>query len=959
VDTAQERDSAARRRIRHRMAALKISRIEDYLQYLAINPDEAGGVGRDIRVTRTSFFRDPKSFEVLKRELFPKLLKRKTAEDFIRIWVVGCATGQEAYSVAIALAECLERHSPAPRVQVFATDVDADMIQQARYGFYPEHIAAEVSPERLRRFFLKSERGYHIAKPIRKLCIFATHDLTRDPPFSKLDLICCRNLLSYLKPAVQGNFLQAFRYALRPEGYLLLGRTEAAGTVSPLFSVIDRESGIYRPESAPGKIPLPSTSLSKPGRLRAKNPSPRPGADLQREASRILLPRYAPAAAIINSDFKVQHFLGRTGTYFAPARGRASPDLLRMVRGNIARDLRTMVQQAGIDRRSVRRARSVESDGDTKWVNLEVVPLGEIEDESRYFMVIFEPAVRGGLEAREPTGRSGPGHASGLRPDADHKRDQLRQELGETRRTFRAAIKDQRSREEGLPAANDEILSANEDLLSANEELETAKEELQSVNEELAVLNQELQRRNRELASASDDLENLLRTVDIVLLLDNDLRVRRFTRAAAKMFGIMSTDAWRSLGELQRRLDLPDLQKLIKETLETTTPYEGEVRNKEGRWYSLRICPYKTDDGLITGAVLLLTDIDALKSKLVQQQQLMGESRERYQRLFERSIAAKFRATPQGKILECNQAFVRLCGGESREQLLESSFQALCLNRSHWNHLIERLKVAGNVNEHEANLPRKDGTTARVLMNISLVKEGETPVVEGSMLDITGPRQAEASLEEMARRLAEIQDEERQRFGRQLHDVVGSALVALNMNLASAQHAATHRKAESALKEAHSLGRDVLQQVRTLSYLLHPPLMHDLGTDVALRLYIVGFSQRAGIEVMLEMPQELPKLPPEAEVTLFRILQETLSNIHRHSGSKTAIVRLKETRDSMMLEVSDDGKGMSFNASASPGLGLAIVKERAQSVGGQFEIKSAPGKGTSITVVLPLRKAKP
>jgi PAS domain S-box-containing protein len=948
--------------MQHRMAALKISTLEDYLQYLAANPEEADALGQDIRGSLTAFFRDAKSFETLKREVFPRLIKGKIPEDFIRVWVVGCSTGQEPYSVAISLVEFLEQQSAAPRVRVFATDDNDADIQKARSGLYPNGSTTGVSSQRLKRFFVKDEQGCQVIKSIRDLCIFAKHDLTRDPPFSKLDLICCRNILTHLKPATQQDVLRIFHYALRPEGYLLLGR-RGSFDASRLFFEVNRGTKVYqrRPTimELPLGLPLTRAGAAKSSGRHALDLLTHSRFELQRQATNILFDRYAPAAVIIGSDFQVQYFLARSERYLKPPRGNASLDLLRMVGQGLARDLRLMLQQARDKRGSVRRSsRRVSSNGDATWVNLEVVPLRETEEQSGYFMVIFEPAPDLEVGAPQPGGTSAPKGVGRHRARETQKLDLLRRNLEKTRRSLEAALKKEVSNKEELRAANEQILSANEDLQSTNEELQTAQEELQSANEELIVLNQALQGQNAELSTASDDLENLLRSVDVAVFVDKDLRVRRFTPGAVNVLGITPKDLGRSVCELCGGLEISNFGQVVADTMATATPFQAEVRDKDYRWYSFRVRPYKTNDGGIAGAVLFLTDIHPFKSKLACQQGLLAEFQERCQRAFERSIAGSFRATPEGKILDCNQAFVRLCGGGSREQALESSFQQLCGSPSRWTDLIERLKSKENITEHEVDFVRKDGSTARVLMNIGLVKERNMPVIEGSILDITGPREAEASVREMARRLAEIQDEERQRFGRQLHDVVGSALVALNMNLSAVRNTATDGRAGSVIEEALALGKDVLQQVRTLSYLLHPPLMHDLGSDVALRLYVDGFGQRAGIKVRLEMPQDLQKFPPELEMTLFRILQESLSNIHRHSESKTASVRLGTTRDTITLEVSDEGEGfvpaLGLNGSGNPGLGLTIVRERAQAAGGQLDIRSVPGQGTSLRVVLPL-----
>jgi two-component system, chemotaxis family, CheB/CheR fusion protein len=1077
VDFSLYRETTVNRRIQRRMLVHKARNLGDYLKYLSSNTEEAAALCQDILIPVTEFFRDPKTFAALKRKVFPRILKRLGAGHSVRIWVAGCATGEEAYSLAICVLEYLAERSGKARFQIFATDVSDGAIQKARSAFYPDSIEANVSPQRLRRFFVKSEYGYQVSRTIRDLCIFAKHDLTRDPPFSNMDLILCRNVLIYLKPSAQKRIIPVFHYALRPDGFLMLGSAESAGAAPELFSALNRGTRIYVRKPTAPRLPLSFAGSPLSGvKTEAAGPLNREahgGPELQGEAGRILFDRYAPGAVIIDSDFQVQHFLGRTGTYLEPAQGEASLNLLRIVREGLAFDLRAMVQQARDEGKTVRREeRQIKFNGGTKWVNLEVLPLGRSSTGSRYLMVIFEPA-------QNPDGRMERAPGKRLSKKLERRPEvRLRQELETTQKYLQSVIQEQEASNEELRAANEEILSSNEELQSTNEELETAKEELQSANEELTTLNEELQNRNAELGTVNSDLMNLLSSVNIpVLILDNDLHIRRFTPAAERLFNIIPTDVGRRITDLRYSLNVTDLDEVIADVIERVTPREMEVRDTDNHWYSLRIRPYKTMDNRIAGAVLVLLDIHLHKTNLRYQEELLdlvpfsvtvidlarrvifwnrasealygytrdeamgsvlfellktvypgsrekvveqltakgrwqgelaqtakdgrqlnvssswtllrddagrpsatveinqditknkrrdallAEIQKRYQRYFSRDLAGNFRASPEGKILECNQAFMRLCGVESRDQVVGASFRDLCLNPAKWDEWVSSLKQAEEIREHEVELIRKDGTTGRALMNIGLMTDGETPVVEGTILDVTGSRQAETSLRELARRLVLIQDEERQRFGSQLHDVVGSALVALNMNLDAARNTATDNTAKSTLREALVLGKDVLQQVRTLSYLLHPPLMHDLGSDVALRLYVDGFGERAGIKVQVEMPSDLQNLPVELETALFRILQESLSNIHRHSDSKTANVRLARSADAVTLEVSDRGKGVRLapggDVSAHPGLGLITMKERAESIGGRLEVKSAPGKGTTIRAVLPLRRELP
>jgi two-component system CheB/CheR fusion protein len=605
------------RRIRRRMALRQIEELEDYARYLESDAAEAQDLYQDLLINVTSFFRDPEVFAALRREVFPRLLQDRAADAPVRVWVPGCSTGEEAYSVAICLLESLDDATAAPTLQIFGTDVRDDAVRKARAGIYLENIAADVSPERLARFFVKVEGNYQVSKTVRDVCVFACHDLIQDPPFSHLDFISCRNVLIYLQPGVQGRVMANFRYALNPTGFLALGSSETAGASADLFLVADREHRIYTPTGTAARTGSGLGAGALTGRTvfggRA-GADARAGAgergEVQREADRILLSRYVPAGILVDDRLEILQFRGDTHPYVENGPGDASLSLPRMIQKGLLAELREMIQEVRVTRGPVRRQGLTFRHGDRfHSVDVEAVPVQARSSGQLCFLVLFtETPATGGPPGPAPPSPSLP------RGETDREIAQLEAELATTQQYLQAVIEDQSTGNEELQAANEEILSSNEELQSLNEELETAKEELQSGNEELSTLNEELQNRNLELGTLGDDLVNLFAGLHIpVVLLSPDLRLRRFTPAAARLMNLLPTDVNRPLSDIRPNFDLPDLETVILEAIETVTLIEREVQDRQGCWYSLRIRPYKTQDHRIDGAVLVLVDIDALK----------------------------------------------------------------------------------------------------------------------------------------------------------------------------------------------------------------------------------------------------------------------------------------------------------------------------------------------------------
>lgn len=605
VDFSHYKPTTVERRIRRRMALHRIDSVPDYISLLRSNRDELDQLYSDILIRVTGFFRDSEVFDTLQRVIFPEILRDRPDDMPVRIWVPGCATGEEVYSLAIAFLEVANETGAACPLQVFGTDVSDAAIERARVGIYPENIAGEVSAERLRRYFTKVDGSYRVSKSLRDCCIFARQDLTRDPPFSKLDLISCRNVMIYLGAVLQRKVMSIFHYALRPQGYLLLGASETIGGFGDLFGIVDRRHKIFHKRGGAPRTFLemeaPAVPQVRTERARVEEPSV--ALSLFREADRVMLTRYAPAGVVINDTLDIVQFRGRTSPFLEPAPGAATFNVLKMAREGLLAELRAAIHNARKKDAPVRREGiRVRSNGKQIDVNIEVIPF-TVGSHERYQLVTFE-------EASPAEGKSGArGKKAVLTAKEEKQAARLQRELDATREYLQSIIEEQEAMNEELRSANEEIQSSNEELQSTNEELETAKEELQSTNEELTTLNEELENRNQELAQANNDLMNLLASIDIpVLMLDSGLRIRRFNPGAERVLNLIGTDVGRSITDLRTTLDVENLEPLVTSVIENLTVRELEVRDRQGRLYSMRIRPYKTMENKIEGAVIVLVD---------------------------------------------------------------------------------------------------------------------------------------------------------------------------------------------------------------------------------------------------------------------------------------------------------------------------------------------------------------
>jgi two-component system, chemotaxis family, CheB/CheR fusion protein len=617
LDFTGYKPATLKRRIMRRMALHNIKRWEDYVCYLQAHPQELDELERDLLINVTSFFRDPATFNTLKTTVIPRILARKAPGVAMRIWVAGCSTGEEAYSIGMCLLEHLAERDLQIPIQIFATDISETAIDRARRGIYKPGMMTGVSDDRLRRFFVATEGGYQIGKPVRELCVFARQNLIVDPPFSQLDLISCRNVLIYLGSELQKRIVPIFHYALKPNSFLMLGTSESIGNFADLFAPVDKKSKIYDRKSAPRSPYLRFTSsdraLEKVKPMMPIDDDNRHDLDLNHAADRLVLDRYAPVGVTIDEEMNIVQFRGQTGAYLEPAVGKPSFNLFKMAKPGLLVELRAAVYHAKQQQEIVRHEGiEFKTDRGVITLDIEVIPFKISTANKPYLLVLFQESAS--VVWREALPVSPSAQPKKSKTATDRSQTRLQQELATTREYLQAIIEEQESTNQAFQVANEEILSSNEELQSTNEELETSQEELQATNEELHTINEELNSRNVELGQLNNDLQNLLSSINIpILMLDGELRIRRFTLLAQQIFNLIPTDLGRPFSDIQPNIIIPDLGASILEVIDTLTTKEEEIQDRAGAWYSLRIRPYRTIDNRIDGVVIGLIDIDTLK----------------------------------------------------------------------------------------------------------------------------------------------------------------------------------------------------------------------------------------------------------------------------------------------------------------------------------------------------------
>jgi two-component system CheB/CheR fusion protein len=620
-DFSQYKDPTFQRRVQRRMQVVQTTHLQDYTGRLQEDPDEVHALFRDLLIGVTDFFRDAEAFRALESFVVPRLFEGKGADDEVRAWVAGCATGEEAYSIAILLREHMDTIRAFPKVQIFATDIDNSAMTIARTARYPKTLVNEVSPERLKRFFVQEGAIYHIVKDLRDMCIFSSHSVIRDPPFSRLDLISCRNLLIYLKPGLQSQVFPLFHYALRPGGYLFLGRSENIARYTDLFIPLDKANRVFRRRDLVARPPVPS----RPFRVHAgqsgtlSDTSRNQGlkrVDLLQRVAGTIVEHFAPAFVIVDESGQALYFSAGTGKYLQAAAGPPNRDIVAMARPGLRADLRALLHQAKQEgRRVARDLITVQVNGGVQMICLAVEPITE-GNERAYGIVFID---RGPIEAEHEGGN----------PKTPESKDitvqQIEKELIETKERLQSTIEELETANEEFRSSNEELVSVNEELQAANEELETSKEELQSVNEELQTVNNELTSKIDELDRANSDLNNLFQSTRIAtVFLDRNLVIRSFTPEVTKLFSLIPSDRGRPLTDIASRIDYPELESDIK-TVFAGEVIERPVRLASGQGHYLaRILPYRTENE-IDGVLLTFVDVTKIIAAEEQQKVLTAE----------------------------------------------------------------------------------------------------------------------------------------------------------------------------------------------------------------------------------------------------------------------------------------------------------------------------------------------
>jgi len=633
------------RRVQRRMLVAQTPAMDEYLECLRTSAAETQALFNDLLIGVTHFFRDHKEFEFLEREIVPKLFEGKTSADQLRVWVLGCATGEEAYSIGILLREHMAKLDAVPHVQIFATDIDGRALAQARVGRYGEAAIREMTPARLARWFLKEGDTYYVTKELREMCIFSQHSIIKDAPFSRLDLISCRNLLIYLSSDLQNRVIPLFHFALRAGGFLFLGNSENVTRHSKLFSAVDRKYRVFRQQETLIRrlpdFPLVATVDRRLRRDRAPQTALASTVSLGKQVERIM-DRYAPAYMVLDENYDVLHFFGRTGPYIDPPAGVASLNVLSLIHRDLRMSLRSALHKAETDATAIRLpGLKIARNGRSEVVTMSVERLESGNEQPRRFAVVLQEG-----HAIVDAGPGAPADIGGLTAEQHANLERLESELQLTRDRLQATIEELESTNEELKASNEEYQSVNEELQSANEELETSKEELQSLNEELQTVNGELAQRVEELGRANSDLKNLFESTQIAtVFLDNELRVKSFTPSTTELFHLIDSDLGRPIGHIALRVSYPHLEDDVRKVLRTLGSIEREIRNlQNGSRYLTRVLPYRSLDNVIEGVVLTFLDVTLLSRT----EERLRESESRLRSLVEGMPQLVWRARPDG-----------------------------------------------------------------------------------------------------------------------------------------------------------------------------------------------------------------------------------------------------------------------------------------------------------------------
>ena len=973
-DFSSYKHGTVQRRIERRVQVRGFVTVTEYTAFLGSHPEEATALMKELLISVTNFFRDPEAWRALQQRVIPRLFAAPLLHDKLRVWVPGCATGEEAYSLAMLLSEHALAMSDSPPIQVFGSDLDATAIAVAREGVYTGPEVADVSEDRLRRFFQVEPGGYRVKRELREMVLFAHHNVIKDPPFSHLDMVSCRNLLIYLNKTVQERVLETFSFALRAGGYLFLGTSESADAAASLFVTLDRNAHIYECVSAarPPRL-VDERNTGSVGTDPAMAPRV-PTVVSPPELHQRLLEQFGAPSLIVSDDHIVVHVSERAGRYLQVPGGEPSRDVLHLIRADLQADLRTALHEAGRERRAVDvRGVKLSLDDGPHVVDLSVRPALKESDPPRgFFLVMFYEAA---ADAGDPL------HLAPSGPTTDAERATAG-ELTRVKAHLRATVEQYETQAEAAQAANEELQALNEELRSSAEELETSKEELQSVNEELTTVNQELKIKIEELGLINNDFQNFINSTDMAtIFLDRMLRVKLFTTHAKDVFNLRETDVGRYLSDITSHVANDKSPDDVRRVLETLQTVEREVPTRDGRCYAMRIRPYRTVDNHIDGVVLTFQDITARREA-----ELRGHETAERLRLLTESAAdyAMFTTAEDGRVESWNPGAERMFGYTS-EEIVGRPIDVLFTREDRAAQIpqreLETARRTGRAADERYHV-RKDGTRFYVSGTTTRLGEGGIGFAKIAR-DLTAQQQAEDALRhayddldarvkartreletektivtDLVRRIVTAQEDERARIARDLHDSMGQQMTALRLTLERHGEQCQVRPGQVGVEDALALTAAVSDQMDFLARQLRPAALEDLGLASALPRFVEAWSTHTGIAAEFRMDNfQARSLPQDVETTFYRIAQEALNNVAKHAHASRVDVMLAGRDGTATMIIEDDGIGFepSEGDIKSRGMGLLTMRERVALVGATLDVEAGPGRGTSIYVRAPLQ----
>lgn len=981
LDFTYYKTPAISRRISRRMVLLKMENIRDYIKFLSRNKGEAENLYEDLLINVTSFFRDMKVFEALKKQVLPSILKNKTKDSGIRIWVPGCSSGEEAYSIAICLIEAMGNKARAIPVQIFATDVSEISINKARRGIYGKNIKDNITLERLKRFFTKTDDAYKISKQLREMCVFSKQNVFSDPPFSNIDLISCRNLLIYFQPVLQKNVLHRFHYSLRPGGFLLLGNSEAAGGYSNIFKPLNKKQKIFVKKHLPvgarfelgRKYYLPKKLEITGERDINKGKE----IDITVMADKIVLGEYAPCGVLIDSNMDVIQFRGHTGRYLESAAGKPSLDIFKLAREGLFLPLRSAVYRAKETKHAViREAQDVRYNGHRMRVKITVVPVKSESLKEYFFLVLFDEIGRA-VKPENLLKARGRVSLKGESVESDEYINTLQKELMETKEYLQTVIEEQENANEEIKTANEEIMSSNEELQSTNEELETAKEELQSSNEELLTTNEELQNRNAEISLLNNDLINLLNSINLpVIMMGIGLVIRRVTVQAEKALNIIPSDIGRPISKIKLNIDIPDFEKILLDVIESLHPKEFEIKGAEGIWYLVYIRPYRTLDNKIDGVIAIFVDISGRKKA----EQIVGEERDYIKGIIETMRESLIVLDADLKVVSANKSFYQVFKVNPNETIGRSIYD---LGNRQWD--IPKLRQAlGEIIPNKSSLSNYEinhnfeiiGVKFMLVNAVCLTCKKHILI---TIDDITERRKAEEEIKENA----ELKSKFTAMVSHELRSPLTVIKEGINLVLDGLTGEVSSKQKEileTAKNNTDRLGRLInnvldFQKVQAGKMGLDI-LENDINETVleackSMSVIIKG----KGLDLVVDVDRGIPKIKFDKD-KIIGVFINLLSNAIKYTEQGKININVAREDNLVHVKVRDTGTGIknedmrklfqpfgqleSVNnrKNNSTGLGLAISKEMILLHKGKIWAESEFGKGSTFHFTLPVKERR-